>query len=42
MAEQELIIPHISKVFELGKVNEALKYLMDAKCTGKVVLEIDD
>jgi len=42
MAEQELIVPHVSKEFDLKEVNAALQYLQDSKCTGKVVLEIDD
>lgn len=41
LAEQELICPHVSKEFDLEDVNDALKYLEDAKCTGKVVLDLD-
>lgn len=41
MAEQELIVPHISKEFEIENVNEALEYLRDSKCTGKVVVKLD-
>lgn len=42
MAEQELISPHISKVFELEDINKAFEYLLDAKCTGKVVVKVID
>lgn len=41
MAEQELITPHISQEFKLEKINSAFEYLLDAKCTGKVVVRVD-
>ena len=41
MAEQELITPHISQEFDLKDVNSAFEYLLDAKCTGKVVVKVE-
>ncbi|KAK6635044.1 hypothetical protein RUM44_000293 [Polyplax serrata] len=41
MAEQELISPHVSEEFELQNVNSAFEYLLDAKCTGKVVVKVE-
>ncbi|CAH0384540.1 unnamed protein product [Bemisia tabaci] len=42
MCEQGLITPSISKVYQLEEVNEALQFLDDKKCVGKVILKIQD
>ena len=42
MCEQGLISPHISEVFPLKEINEAMDYMRARKSSGKVVVEIDD
>lgn len=38
--EEELISAHISKIFPLSDVNDALQYIREKKCTGKVLIDI--
>lgn len=42
MLDQNLISPHISATYKLKDVNEAIKFIEEKKCTGKVVIKIDD
>lgn len=38
LLEEDKIHPHISRVFPLSEINEALKFIMDRKSTGKVLI----
>lgn len=38
--DEELISAHISKIFPLTEVNDALEYIREKKCTGKVLIDI--
>lgn len=40
MADQGLIKPHISAKYSLKDVNEAVKFIEEKKCTGKVVINV--
>lgn len=42
MADQSLISAHVSKTFGLKDINEAIKFIEERKCTGKVVIDMDD
>ncbi|XP_057652643.1 quinone oxidoreductase-like protein 2 homolog [Diorhabda carinulata] len=42
MANDGLISAHISAKFNLTQVNEAIKFIDDKKCTGKVLIYIDN
>lgn len=41
LANQNIIGAHVSAVFDLANINEAIKYIEDKKCTGKVLIEMD-
>lgn len=41
LANQNIIGAHVSAVYELKNVNDAVKYIEDRKCTGKVLIEMD-
>lgn len=38
--DEELISAHISRTFPLADVNEAIQYIREKKCTGKVLIDI--
>lgn len=38
--DEELISAHVSKVFPLTEVNEAIQFVREKKCTGKVLIDI--
>lgn len=40
--EEELISAHISKVFQLSEMEEAIEYIRKKKCTGKVLIEVKE
>ncbi|XP_030766611.1 quinone oxidoreductase-like protein 2 [Sitophilus oryzae] len=42
LANESLIGAHISAEFSLDKINDAIKFIEDKKCTGKVLIKIDD
>lgn len=41
LANQGIIGAHISATFDLPAINDAIKYIEDKKCTGKVLIEMD-
>lgn len=42
LANEGVISAHISATFDLKKVNDAIEYIQAKKCTGKVLIEMDD
>ncbi|XP_050308492.1 quinone oxidoreductase-like protein 2 [Anthonomus grandis grandis] len=42
LANESLIGAHISAKFQLDKINEALKFIEHLKCTGKILIKMDD
>lgn len=42
LADEDVISAHISTVFTLAKVNDAIEYITSKKCTGKVLIEIEE
>lgn len=42
LADEDVISAHISAVFTLEKVNDAIEYITSKKCTGKVLIEIEE
>ncbi|KAJ8914550.1 hypothetical protein NQ315_010014 [Exocentrus adspersus] len=42
LANEGLIGAHISAKYTLKEINEAIKFIEDKKCTGKVLIHIDD
>ncbi|XP_060528897.1 quinone oxidoreductase-like protein 2 homolog [Cylas formicarius] len=42
LANEGVISAHVSAEFSLDKINDAIKFIEDKKCTGKVVIKIDD
>lgn len=40
LSEEDLITPYVSKTFGLGDVNEAVKFIQEKKCTGKVLIDL--
>jgi len=42
LANENLIGAHISAEFPLAKINEALQFIDDKKCTGKILIKVDD
>lgn len=40
MYEEGLISPHVSAVFPLEQVNDAIEFLHQRKSTGKVILKV--
>lgn len=42
LADEGVIGAHISAVFTLEKVNEAIEYINGKKCTGKVLIEVEE
>lgn len=41
MCEQGLLKPHVSHVYQLNKVNDAISFITERKSTGKVVIKMD-
>lgn len=42
LADEDVISAHISAVFTLENVNDAIEYITSKKCTGKVLIEIEE
>ncbi|KAJ8984764.1 hypothetical protein NQ317_012127, partial [Molorchus minor] len=42
LANEGLIGAHVSAKFSLSQINDAVKFIEDKKCTGKVVIHIDE
>lgn len=42
LADEGVIGAYVSAVYSLGKVNDAIEYINAKKCTGKVLIEIDE
>lgn len=42
LANESLIGAHISKEFTLDKINDALQFIEDRKCTGKILIKVED
>ncbi|KAF7270005.1 hypothetical protein GWI33_016994 [Rhynchophorus ferrugineus] len=42
LANESLIGAHISAEFTLDKINDAIKFIEDKKCTGKILIKIDE
>ncbi|KAH1009803.1 quinone oxidoreductase-like protein 2 homolog [Dendroctonus ponderosae] len=42
LANESLIAAHISAEFSLEKINDALQFIEDRKCTGKVLIKVDE
>ncbi|XP_023029990.1 quinone oxidoreductase-like protein 2 homolog [Leptinotarsa decemlineata] len=41
LANEGVISAHISARFSLGEINEAIKFIEEKKCTGKVLIHVD-
>lgn len=42
LSEEDLIIPYVSRTFGLSDVNEAVKFIKEKKCTGKVLIDVKE
>lgn len=42
MLDQSLISVHVSATYKLKDINKAVEFITEKKCTGKVVVEVDD
>lgn len=42
LADEGVIAAHVSATFGLKDVNSAIEYIKEKKCTGKVLIEMDD
>lgn len=40
LCEEEIIAPYISRTFNLDDVNDAVKFIKEKKCTGKVLIDV--
>lgn len=40
LCEEEILSPYISHCFNLNEVNEAVKFIKNKKCTGKVLIDL--
>lgn len=40
LSEEDLINPYVSRTFSLNEINEAVKFIKEKKCTGKVLIDI--
>lgn len=40
LCEEEIISPHISRSFNLKAVNDAVKFIKEKKCTGKILVDL--
>lgn len=41
LCEEEIISPHISHCFSLADVNDAVEFIRNKKCTGKVLIDVN-
>lgn len=41
-ADEDVINAHISATFTLDKINDAVEYIISKKCTGKVLIEVEE
>lgn len=42
LANEGMINAHISAKFNMEKINDAIKFIEEKKCTGKILIHIDD
>lgn len=42
LSEEDLINPYVSRTFGLNEVNEAVQFIKDKKCTGKVLINVQE
>ena len=42
MLEENKIHPHVGRVYPLNEINEAFKFIMDRKSTGKVLIAMSN
>lgn len=40
LCEEEIVNPYISRILSLHDVNEAVKFIQEKKCTGKVLIDL--
>lgn len=40
LCEEEIVMPYISRNFSLGGVNDAVKFIKEKKCTGKILIDL--
>lgn len=40
LCEEEIISPYISRNFSLNAVNDAVKFIKEKKCTGKILIDL--
>lgn len=40
LSEEDLIVPYVSRTFGLGDINEAVKFIKQKKCTGKILIDV--
>lgn len=40
LCEEEIITPYVSRTFGLSEVNDAVEFIKEKKCTGKVLIDI--
>lgn len=41
LSEEDLIVPYVSRTFGLGDINEAVNFIKQKKCTGKILIDIN-
>lgn len=40
LCEEEIVMPYISRNFSLSGVNDAVKFIKEKKCTGKILIDL--
>lgn len=40
LCTEEIIVPYISQKFSLNDVNDAVEFIKEKKCTGKVLIDL--
>lgn len=40
LCEEEIVCPHISHTFDLKDVNDAIKFIKEKKCIGKILIAL--
>lgn len=40
LCEEEIISPYISRSFSLNAINDAVKFIKEKKCTGKILIDL--
>lgn len=40
LCEEDIISPHISRNFDLEAVNDAVNFIKEKKCTGKILIDL--